>query len=126
MDDQRPGGHKRNDGMARIWRAMGYSREGLVAAFRSEAAFRQELTACLVLGPLALWLGDNGIERALLLASLLLVLIVELLNSAVEAVVDRVSEARHPLSKQAKDIGSAAVLLALAACVAVWALVLAG
>ncbi|MCB1907297.1 MAG: diacylglycerol kinase [Rhodocyclaceae bacterium] len=110
--------------MARILRAFGYSRSGLAAAYAHEAAFRQEVLAFVVLAPLALWLGESGIERAVLVGSLLSVLIVELLNSAIEAVVDRVSEERHPLSKRAKDIGSAAVLLAIANACAVWVLVL--
>lgn len=120
------GRYKRNDGLARVVRALGYSRAGLASAYAGEAAFRQELAACLLLAPLGLWLGDSGVERALLLGSLLLVLIVELFNSAIEAVVDRVSEELHPLSKQAKDIGSAAVLVAIAAAAATWLLVLAG
>ena len=91
MEDQSPSGYKRNDGLARVWRAMGYSLAGLAAAFRGEAAFRQEVLACALLAPLALWLGESGPERALLLASLLLVLIVELFNSAIEAAVDRIS-----------------------------------
>ena len=124
QDDQ--GCHKHNDGIGRILRAFGYSREGLAAAFAHEAAFRQEVLACIVLAPLALWLGDSGIERALMLGSLLLVLIVELLNSAIEAIVDRVSMAPHPLSKRAKDIGSAAVLVAIANACVVWVVLLTG
>ncbi|MCB1896295.1 MAG: diacylglycerol kinase [Zoogloeaceae bacterium] len=124
QDDQ--GRYKHNDGAARILRAFGYSREGLYAAFSNEAAFRQEIFTCIVLAPLALWLGDTGTERALMLGSLLLVLIVELLNSAIEAIVDRVSMAPHPLSKRAKDIGSAAVLVAIANACVVWVVLLTG
>ncbi len=126
MERQTAERHKRNDGLARIWRAFGYSRAGFAAAYRGEAAFRQELWCVALLAPLALWLGENGVERALLLGSLLAVLVAELLNSAVEAVVDRVSDELHPLSKRAKDIGSAAVLLAILAAALVWLLVLAG
>ncbi|MCB1917361.1 MAG: diacylglycerol kinase [Rhodocyclaceae bacterium] len=126
MTQHEQGAYKRNDGFARIRRAFAYSRSGLAAAFAHEAAFRQEVIAFAMLAPLALWLGDDGLERAVLVASLLLVLIVELLNSAIEAVVDRVSEAPHPLSKRAKDIGSAAVLMAIASAVVVWLLVLTG
>ena len=93
-------------------------------AWRHEAAFRQELLLVAVLLPLGLYLGDNGIERALLVGSLLLILIVELVNSAVEAVVDRVSSEHHDLSKRAKDLGSAAVMLALVNAAVVWGLTL--
>ncbi|MCW8918438.1 MAG: diacylglycerol kinase [Gammaproteobacteria bacterium] len=98
--------------------------KGLRAAFVHEAAFRQELLLCVVMTPLALWLGSSGIERALLVGSLFLVLVVELLNSAIEAIVDRVGSEMHELSGRAKDIGSAAVLLSLANVFVVWALVL--
>ena len=108
----------------RIVRAGSYSISGLRAAARKEAAFRQELILCAVLAPLAIWLGRNGIERALLFGTLVLVLIVELLNSAIEATVDRVSKKDHKLSGRAKDMGSAAVSLSLLLVVAVWALVL--
>ncbi|MFA5627753.1 MAG: diacylglycerol kinase [Thiohalomonadaceae bacterium] len=111
-------------GFARIFKACGYSRQGLQAALKYEEAFRLELIACVALFPLALWLGENGIERALLVGSLLLVLVVELLNSAIEAVVDRISTESHVLSGRAKDIGSAAVLLALLNVLIVWGLVL--
>ena len=111
-------------GLARILRAITCSKTGIAAAFRNEAAFRQEVILCAVLVPLALWLGQSNVERALLVGSLLLVLIVELLNTAVEAVVDRISADRHQLSGLAKDLGSAAVSLALLLTVAVWGLVL--
>jgi len=113
-------------GLQRIWRAGLYSRDGLIAAFRHEAAFRQELLLVILLLPLALWLPTSGLGKAMMVASLLLVLIVELLNSAVEATSDRVSTEHHPLAKRAKDLGSAAVLIALLNVPAVWLLVLFG
>lgn len=113
-------------GITRIIDAAGYSWKGFRAAFKHEAAFRQELTLLLILTPIALWLGDNGIEYALLIGSLLLVLIVELLNSAVEAVVDRIGQEHHKLAGRAKDIGSAAVFVALANVVLIWLFVLFG
>ncbi|MGH8689535.1 MAG: diacylglycerol kinase [Burkholderiales bacterium] len=97
---------------------------GLAAAARHEDAFRQELILLLLLTPLALWLGDSGIERALMIGSLILVLIVELLNSAVEATVDRISFESHRLAKRAKDIGSAAVMLSLVNAGLVWLLII--
>ena len=97
---------------------------GLVAAARHETAFRVELVTLVALTPVALWLGRTGVERALLVGCLLLVLIVELLNSAIEATVDRISLDHHPLAKRAKDIGSAAVMLSLINAAAVWLLIL--
>ncbi len=117
---------KGKTGLTRILNAASYSWAGLKAAFRHEDAFRQEVFLLVPLLPLALYLGDTGIERALLIAPLLGVLIVELLNSAVEAAVDRVSLERHPLIKRAKDMGSAAVMIALANVIVVWGLVLFG
>lgn len=111
-------------GLTRVLNAAGYSWAGLVAALRHEQAFRQELILALLLIPLALFLGETGIERALMIAAVLGVLIVELLNSALEAAVDRISREHHPLIKRAKDMGSAAVMLSLANVIAVWALVL--
>ena len=111
-------------GLMRIWRAFGWSMSGLQAAWQNEAAFRQEAALCVALAPLALWLGDSGLERALLVGSLALVLVTELLNSAVEAVVDRIGPEHHQLSGRAKDIGSAAVFISLANVIAVWLLVL--
>lgn len=105
-------------------RAAGYSRAGLLAAIRHEEAFRQELALAAVLVPLGVYLGHTGGERALLAGSVVLVLIVELLNSAVEAAVDRVGAERHTLSARAKDLGSAAVAVALTNVLLVWALVL--
>nr|WP_275983158.1 diacylglycerol kinase [Propionivibrio soli] len=117
---------KGKTGLQRIWNAFHYSMAGLRAAFAGEQAFRQEALLAAVLIPLAFWLPVSGIGRAAMIASVLLVLIVELLNSAIEAVVDRVSLDRHHLSKRAKDIGSAAVLLSLLDVAVVWACVLIG
>ncbi len=108
-------------GLTRILKACGYSWAGLRAAWRYEAAFRQELLLVLALIPAALWLGRNPRDYLLLLGSGVLVLIVELLNSAVEAVTDRVGLEAHELSARAKDLGSAAVMLSLALMAAVWA-----
>lgn len=115
---------QQHTGLRRLLNAVGYSRAGLQACWRNEEAFRQELLLTLVLLPLALWLGDSGVERALLVSSLLLILIAELANSGLEAVVDRIGPERHELSKRAKDIGSALVLLALLNAALVWLLVL--
>ena len=115
---------KRVTGFTRIIKAAKYSYQGLVACFKTEAAFRQELALAAVLLPLGLWLGNSGIERALLAGSVLLVLIVELLNTGVEYVVDRFGGEIHELSGKAKDIASAAVFLALCNVAIVWALVL--
>lgn len=111
--------------MRRLVNAARYSIDGLRAGL-SEAAFRQELALAAVLVPLGLYLGADGTARALLVGSVVLVLIVELLNSAVEAVVDRISIDDHALAKRAKDLGSAAVMLALVNAAVVWLLVLAG
>jgi diacylglycerol kinase (ATP) len=107
-------------------RALGASIRGLRGAFREEAAFRQELAFALIVIPLALWLGHSGIERALLVAPMLLTLVVELVNSAIEATVDRIGFERHALAGLAKDIGSAAVLMSFLLMGTVWALVLLG
>lgn len=112
---------KARSGWERIVHATGYSLAGLGAAWRHESAFRQECLLALLLLPAALWLGRSWTETALLAGSVMLVLIVELLNSAIEAVVDRVSPDLHPLSKRAKDIGSAAVMLSLLTCGLLWA-----
>jgi diacylglycerol kinase (ATP) len=111
-------------GLARILAAFRYSWAGLSSTFRHEEAFRQELLAALVLVPLALWLTADGVERALLIGSLFLVLIVELLNSGIEAAIDRFGGETHPLSARAKDMGSAAVLLAIVNAALIWLLVL--
>jgi len=113
--------HKGRTGIDRVLRAFGYSLQGMVAALRGESAFRQEMALAVVMLPAAFWLGRGWVEVALLAGSVLLVLIVELLNSAVEAVVDRVSLDLHELSKMAKDYGSAAVLLVLLLCGGIWA-----
>ena len=118
--------HKGKTGLRRIWNALFYSFDGLKAAYRHEDAFRQEVWLALVLIPLALFLPVSGIGKALMMASVLMVLIVELLNSAVEATVDRVSLENHRLAKRAKDIGSAAVLFSLINVAVVWLLVLFG
>ena len=118
--------HKGKTGLRRIWNALFYSLDGLKAAYRHEDAFRQEVWLALVLIPLALFLPVSGIGKALMMASVLMVLIVELLNSAVEATVDRVSLEHHRLAKRAKDIGSAAVLFSLINVAVVWLLVLFG
>jgi diacylglycerol kinase (ATP) len=118
--------HKGKTGIRRIWNALFYSVDGIRAAYRHEDAFRQEVLLALVLLPLALFMPTSGIGKALLMGSVLLVLIVELLNSAVEATVDRISLENHRLAKRAKDIGSAAVLLSLTNVVIVWVLVLFG
>lgn len=115
---------EKKTGMRRIINAAGYSWLGLKAAWRTEAAFRQEVMLAAVLLPLALVLGENGVERALLISVCLLVVIVELLNSAVEAVVDRIGPEHHPLAGAAKDLGSAAVFVSLLMVVLVWGLVL--
>ncbi|WP_423601063.1 diacylglycerol kinase [Roseateles sp. MS654] len=113
--------HKGRTGLNRILHAAGYSWAGLVAAYRGESAFRQETWMTLVGLPLAFWLGRDWVQVALLAGSLILVLIVELLNSAVEAAIDRVSFELHELSKRAKDIASAAVLLSLVLAGGIWA-----
>jgi diacylglycerol kinase (ATP) len=113
--------HKGRTGVERIAYAAKYSWQGLSTAVRSESAFRQEVVLAAMMLPAAWWLGRNWREVALLAGTVVLVLIVELLNSAIEAVVDRVSLDLHDLSKRAKDYGSAAVLLALVLCGATWA-----
>jgi diacylglycerol kinase (ATP) len=113
-------------GLTRVLRAAGASWKGLLGAYREEAAFRQELGLSVLVIPLGLWLGRTGVERALLVAPMLLVLIVELLNSAVEATVDRIGLERHVLAGLAKDIGSAAVFMSFVLLGVVWLLVLTG
>lgn len=116
--------NKQNKGMRRIFRATVYSLAGLRAAWRNEAAFRQECLLCAVLTPAAFWLGRSAVEIALLVGSCWLVLIVELLNSAVESAVDRVGTDHHKLSGRAKDLGSAAVFVSLMLTLLVWVLVI--
>ncbi len=115
---------KGKKGLVRLWNALGYSRDGIAAAWKNEAAFREEVLLAAVTIPLALYLGQSGVDRALLVGSILLILIVEILNSAVEAVVDKASPERHELAKRAKDMGSAAVLLSLINAAAIWLCVL--
>ncbi len=117
---------KGKTGLQRIWNAMFYSLAGLSAAFRHEDAFRQEVWLAALLIPACFFLPATGIGRALMIASVLLVLIVELVNSAIEAAIDRISLENHNLSKRAKDIGSAAVLVALINVITTWLLVLFG
>ena len=112
-----------NVGLRRIVNATLFSLAGLRAAWQHEAAFRQELMLAVVLIPAGIWLGRTAVERSLLIGSCLLVLIVELLNSAVEAIVDRVGLEPHPLSGRAKDLGSAAVFVSLALVLVVWGLI---
>jgi diacylglycerol kinase (ATP) len=113
-------------GAARLLRALGASIRGLIGAFREEAAFRQELAFAAIVIPLGLWLGHTGVERALLTSPMLLTLIVELINSAIEATVDRIGFERHALAGLAKDIGSAAVFMSFVLLGTVWLLVLLG
>jgi diacylglycerol kinase (ATP) len=116
--------YKGKTGIKRLANAFTYSVAGTYAAFKHEDAFRQEVILSAVLIPLAIYLGETGIEQALMIASVLLVIIVELLNSSVEATVDRISVKRHKLSKRAKDIGSAAVFFSLINAAVIWFLIL--
>ena len=111
-------------GITRLLRAFGYSFQGFRHAWREEAAFRQELVLSLLVIPVGVFLGRSGVERALLVSPMLLILVVEILNSAVEAVVDRSGTERHPLAGMAKDMGSAAVMLSFVLLGTVWLLVL--
>ena len=115
---------KGKQGLTRLINALGYSRDGIAAAWKNEAAFREEVVLAAVAIPLAFYLGKTGVERALLVGSIVFVLIVEILNSAVEAVVDKASPEKHDLAKRAKDMGSAAVLLSLVNAALIWACVL--
>jgi diacylglycerol kinase (ATP) len=117
---------KGQTGWRRIVRAAGYSMDGLKAAFGSEAAFRQLVALNLMLIPASFFFSVTAVERALMIAVCLLSLVIELLNSAIEAVVDRISLERHPLSKNAKDMGSAAQLVGLCMIAIVWVLILLG
>jgi diacylglycerol kinase (ATP) len=116
--------HKGKTGFRRLWNAFGYSLAGFRAAYKHEDAFRQEIHLAVVLIPLALWLPATHIGKALMIGSVMLVIIIELLNSAVEATVDRISLDNHILAKRAKDIGSSAVLVSLINVAIVWGLVL--
>jgi diacylglycerol kinase (ATP) len=113
-----------NVGLQRLINATRWSMKGFRSTYKNEEAFRQEVLLLIVLGPLGLWLGENGIERALLVGPLLIVLIVELLNSAIESVVDRISTENHKLSGRAKDQGSAAVFVSVAMVALCWIMVL--
>jgi diacylglycerol kinase (ATP) len=112
--------HKGRTGIDRLVRATGYSISGLSQAYRGESAFRQEFWLAVVLLPLAFWVGRTWVEVALLIGAVMLLLIVELLNSGIEAAIDRVSLEMHELSKRAKDLASAAVFLSLMLCAGVW------
>jgi diacylglycerol kinase (ATP) len=118
--------HKGKTGFRRLLNALHYSFDGLKEAYRNEDAFRQEVMLAVVLLPLAFWLDSEAIGRALMVGSVLLLLIVELVNSAIEATVDRISLDDHRLAKRAKDIGSAAVLITIINLIMVWLLVLLG
>jgi len=113
--------YKGRTGLDRVFRATGYSLAGLASAYRGESAFRQETWLAVVMLPAAFWVGRHWVEVALLAGSVLLVLIVELLNSGIEAAIDRVSFELHDLSKRAKDLASAAVFLSLLLCAGIWA-----
>ena len=116
--------YKGKTGIKRLANAFTYSVAGTLAAFKHEDAFRQEVILSVVLIPLAIYLGQTAIEQALMISSILLIIIVELLNSSVEATVDRISVKRHKLSKRAKDIGSAAVFFSLVNAAVIWFLIL--
>lgn len=115
---------KGKKGLTRLINALGYSRDGLRAAWQNEAAFREEILLATIAIPLALLLAKTGVDRALMMGSIILILIVEILNSAVEAVVDKASPEKNDLAKRAKDMGSAAVLLSLLNAVVVWGCIL--
>lgn len=110
---------KARSGLNRIWHATGYSIAGLRAGW-NEKAFRQEALAAVILVPLSFWLGHGWVEVALLAGSVVIVMIVELLNTGIETAIDRIGPEWHDLSKRAKDMGSAAVLLALLLCISIW------
>jgi diacylglycerol kinase (ATP) len=118
--------YKGKTGLRRLLNAFGYSMAGIKAAYKNEDAFRQEVLMAIVLIPLAIYLGETGLEKAIMIASVLLVIIVELLNSSIEATVDRISLENHNLAKRAKDIGSAAVLISLINLAVVWGLLIFG
>lgn len=113
-----------NTGIKRIINAFFFSMHGFAACFRTEEAFRQEVYLAVIMIPLGLWLGGTGLEKVALVGSVMLVLIVEILNTAVERAIDRISFEKHELSKEAKDMGSAAVFLSLVLCGFTWAVVL--
>ncbi len=113
-------GKQPDKGFRRLVKATGYSWAGLKAAWRNEEAFRLEILFCVILIPGALWLGNDGVERALLIGSLVLVILMELVNSAIEAIVDRIGSEHNELSGRAKDIGSATVFIALLNVILIW------
>lgn len=117
--------YKGKTGLRRLWNALGYSLDGFRAAYKHEDAFRQEVLLAIILVPLACWMPVSAQGKALMIGSVLLVIIVELLNSAIEATVDRISLDSHDLAKRAKDIGSAAVLVSLINVIIVWGVLLA-
>ncbi len=117
-------GNTQTKGFKRIYNAFFYSMAGLVSAWRNEAAFRQEVILSIILFPTAFWLGENALQIGILIIPIFIVLITELLNSSVEAAIDRISDERHELSKLAKDIGSAAVFVSLVTLTLIWGLVL--
>lgn len=118
--------YKGKTGLRRLINALGYSIDGFKSAYKYEDALRQEVWLAIVLIPLALYLSHDGLSRAMMIASVLLVILIELINSSIEATVDHTSLERHPLAKRAKDIGSAAVLLSLINLAVVWGLILFG
>lgn len=115
---------KGKQGLTRLINALGYSLDGIAAAWKNEAAFREEVLLAAIAIPLAFYFGRSGVERALLVGSIVFILIVEILNSAVEAVVNKASPEKHDLAKRAKDMGSAAVLFSLINAALIWACVL--
>ena len=116
--------YKGKTGIKRLVNAFGYSIAGTLAAFKHEDAFRQEVILAAILTPIAIYYGETGIDQALMISSLLLIIIVELLNSSIEATVDRISVKHHKLAKRAKDIGSAAVFFSLINAAVIWFLIL--
>lgn len=119
MSTQAVNPQKQRRGLSRMWHAVRFSIAGLRAGW-GETAFRQEAMAAIILVPAAFWLGQGWVEIALLIASIVAVMVVELLNTAVESAIDRIGPEWHDLSKRAKDIGSAAVLLSLTLCIGIW------
>ena len=116
--------YKGKTGIKRLVNAFGYSIAGTLAAFKHEDAFRQEVILAVILTPVAIYYGETAIEQALMISSLFLIIIVELLNSSIEATVDRISVKHHKLAKRAKDIGSAAVFFSLINAAVIWFLIL--
>lgn len=113
-----------NKQIQRLINALKYSKQGITEALKNDPAFRQESTLAIILIPIGIWLGENGTETALLISSVLIIPTIELINSSIERTIDRISTEQHPLAKQAKDIASAAVLLAIANMLIVWFFIL--